>query len=47
MVLLTQSEAEQSNQVDPDQLAIDYSREKNVNINPRTEVNKVKVSKLG
>ena len=47
MALLTQSEAEQSSQVDPDQLAIDYSGENNVNITPKTEVKEVKVSKLG
>ena len=45
MALLTQSEAEQSNQGNPGQLALQYSGENNVNITPRTEVKEVKVPK--
>ena len=47
MALLTQSEADQSNQVNPDQLAIDYTWKNNVNITPKTEIKEVKISKSG
>ena len=47
MALLAQSEADQSDQVNPDQIAIDYTQENNVNITPKTEVKEVKISKSG
>ena len=47
MALLALSELDQSAQVNPDQLVIDYTWENNVNIAPKTEVREVKISKSG